>query len=193
MKRSARPAAPHWTEVAFRLLPFADAASADLPLGRLFATVAVPGDGGHARFAQRHLEPGDGGRTWHTHLARGAADCWCRVLVGRSCTDRPQVRQPTARCSVGGGCPIFGSATLMQFAALRSCPLARCCWDTPNVSRSSCRRQTGAFLLTGTGFHVTQTEASRSRPILRPEDKRPRAVALLLCHAAGRHDVRALS
>ena len=45
MKPADRPQAPHWTEVAFRLLPFADAASADLPLGRLLRRTLAQAEG----------------------------------------------------------------------------------------------------------------------------------------------------
>jgi len=179
MKRADRPQAPHWTEVAFRLLPFADAASADLPLGRLLrlslfqvtvgmATVLLNGT------LNRVMVVELGTPTWLVALliAVPLLVAPFRALIGH--------RSDTHRSVLGWRrVPYIWFGTLMQFGGLAIMPFALLLLAIPERFEIGLVAATAAFLLTGTGFHVTQTAGLALATDLAPEDKRPRAVALL--------------
>jgi BCD family chlorophyll transporter-like MFS transporter len=179
MKRADRPQAPHWTEVAFRLLPFADAASADLPLGRLLrlslfqvtvgmATVLLNGT------LNRVMVVELGTPTWLVALliAVPLLVAPFRALIGH--------RSDTHRSVLGWRrVPYIWFGTLMQFGGLAIMPFALLLLGIPERFAIGLVAATAAFLLTGTGFHVTQTAGLALATDLAPEDKRPRAVALL--------------
>ncbi|SHN51542.1 BCD family MFS transporter [Erythrobacter sanguineus] len=179
MKRPARPAAPHWTELAFRLLPFADAASADLPLGQLLrlslfqvtvgmATVLLNGT------LNRVMVVELGTPTWLVALliAVPLLVAPFRALIGH--------KSDTHRSVLGWRrVPYIWFGTLMQFGGLAIMPFALLLLGAPERFELGLVAATAAFLLTGTGFHVTQTAGLALATDLAPEDKRPRAVALL--------------
>ncbi|MEL6531306.1 MAG: BCD family MFS transporter, partial [Pseudomonadota bacterium] len=71
----------------------------------------------------------------------------------------------------------FGS--LLQFGGLAIMPFALLLLSRPDTYPISIIAAAGAFLLTGAGFHITQTAGLALATDLAPEDKRPRAVALL--------------
>lgn len=179
MKPADRPQAPHWTEVAFRLLPFADAASADLPLGRLLrlslfqvtvgmATVLLNGT------LNRVMVVELGTPTWLVALliAVPLLVAPFRALIGH--------KSDTHRSVLGWRrVPYIWFGTLMQFGGLAIMPFALLLLGIPERFEIGLVAATAAFLLTGTGFHVTQTAGLALATDLAPEDKRPRAVALL--------------
>jgi BCD family chlorophyll transporter-like MFS transporter len=179
MKRPVRPAAPHWTEVAFRLLPFADAASADLPLSQLLrlslfqvtvgmATVLLNGT------LNRVMVVELGTPTWLVALliAVPLLVAPFRALIGH--------KSDTHRSVLGWRrVPYIWFGTLMQFGGLAIMPFALLLLGAPDRFEIGLVAATAAFLLTGTGFHVTQTAGLALATDLAPEDKRPRAVALL--------------
>lgn len=179
MKPPARPKPPHWTEVAFRLLPFADAASADLPLGRLLrlslfqvtvgmATVLLNGT------LNRVMVVELGTPTWLVALliAVPLLVAPFRALIGH--------RSDTHRSLLGWRrVPYIWFGSILQFGGLAIMPFALLLLGIPERFEIGLVAGTAAFLLTGTGFHVTQTAGLALATDLAPEDKRPRAVALL--------------
>lgn len=179
MNRPARPKLPHWTEVAFRLLPFADAASVDLPLGRLLrlslfqvtvgmATVLLNGT------LNRVMVVELGTPTWLVALliAVPLLVAPFRALIGH--------RSDTHRSVLGWRrVPYIWFGTMMQFGGLAIMPFALLLLDVEGRFELGLVAATLAFLLTGTGFHVTQTAGLALATDLASEEKRPRAVALL--------------
>jgi BCD family chlorophyll transporter-like MFS transporter len=175
----ARPKPPHWTEVAFRLLPFADAASKDLPLGQLLrlslfqvtvgmATVLLNGT------LNRVMVVELGTPTWLVGLliAVPLVVAPFRALIGH--------KSDTHRSVLGWRrVPYIWFGTLMQFGGLAIMPFALLLLGTADRFTLGLVAATAAFLLTGTGFHVTQTAGLALANDLAPEDKRPRVVALL--------------
>ncbi len=75
--------------------------------------------------------------------------------------------------------PYIWFGTLMQFGGLAIMPFALLLLDQPQDFNIGLVGAAAAFLLTGIGFHVTQTAGLALATDLAPEDKRPRAVALL--------------
>ncbi len=174
----ARPKPPHWTELAFRLLPFADAASDDLPLPRLLrlslfqvsvgmATVLLNGT------LNRVMVVELGTPTWLVALliAVPLLAAPFRALVGH--------KSDTHRSVLGWRrVPYIWFGTLMQFGGLAIMPFALLLLGIPERFELGLVAATVAFLLTGTGFHVTQTAGLALVTDLAPRDKRPRAIAL---------------
>jgi MFS transporter, BCD family, chlorophyll transporter len=179
MKRPVRPAAPHWTEVAFRLLPFADAASADLPLPQLLRLSLFQVTVGMAMVLlngtlNRVMVVELGTPTWLVALliAVPLFAAPFRALIGH--------KSDTHRSVLGWRrVPYIWFGTLMQFGGLAIMPFALLLLGAPDRFEIGLVAATAAFLLTGTGFHVTQTAGLALATDLAPEDKRPRAVALL--------------
>ena len=179
MTAPARPKPPHWTELAFRLLPFADAASEGLPLPRLLrlslfqvsvgmATVLLNGT------LNRVMVVELGTPTWLVALliAVPLLVAPFRALIGH--------KSDTHRSVLGWRrVPYIWFGTLMQFGGLAIMPFALLLLDVPERFEIGLAAATAAFLLTGIGFHVTQTAGLALATDLAPEDKRPRAVALL--------------
>ncbi|TAD76212.1 MAG: MFS transporter [Sphingomonadales bacterium] len=179
MTRPVRPAAPHWTEVAFRLLPFADAASVDLPLPRLLRLALFQVSVGMAMVLlngtlNRVMVVELGTPTWLVALliAVPLLVAPFRALIGH--------KSDTHRSVLGWRrVPYIWFGTMMQFGGLAIMPFALLLLDVPDRFELGLVAATAAFLLTGTGFHVTQTAGLALATDLAPEDKRPRAVALL--------------
>lgn len=178
MNSPARPKPPHWTEVAFRLLPFADAASDDLPLPRLLrlslfqvsvgmATVLLNGT------LNRVMVVELGTPTWLVALliAVPLLAAPFRALIGH--------KSDTHRSVLGWRrVPYIWFGTLMQFGGLAIMPFALLLLAVPERFVLGLVAATIAFLLTGTGFHVTQTAGLALVTDLAPKEKRPRAIAL---------------
>jgi BCD family chlorophyll transporter-like MFS transporter len=179
MNRPVRPAPPHWTEAVFRLLPFADAASADLPLSRLLRLALFQVSVGMAMVLlngtlNRVMVVELGTPTWLVALliAVPLVVAPFRALIGH--------KSDTHRSVLGWRrVPYIWFGTMMQFGGLAIMPFALLLLGIPEKFTIGLVAATAAFLLTGTGFHVTQTAGLALATDLAPEDKRPRAVALL--------------
>ncbi len=179
MKPAARPPQPHWTELVFRLLPFADAASADLPLPRLLRLALFQVSVGMAMVLlngtlNRVMVVELGTPTWLVALliAVPLFAAPFRALIGH--------KSDTHRSVLGWRrVPYIWFGTMMQFGGLAIMPFALLLLAVPERFELGLAAATVAFLLTGTGFHVTQTAGLALATDLAPEEKRPRAVALL--------------
>lgn len=179
MTSPVRPPQPHWTEVVFRLLPFADAASADLPLPRLLRLALFQVSVGMAMVLlngtlNRVMVVELGTPTWLVALliAVPLLVAPFRALIGH--------KSDTHRSVLGWRrVPYIWFGTLMQFGGLAIMPFALLLLGKPEAFNIGLAGAAVAFLLTGTGFHVTQTAGLALATDLAPEDKRPRAVALL--------------
>ena len=179
MKRPVRTPGPHWTELVFRLLPFADAASADLPLPRLLRLSLFQVSVGMAMVLlngtlNRVMVVELGTPTWLVALliAVPLFAAPFRALIGH--------KSDTHRSVLGWRrVPYIWFGTLMQFGGLAIMPFALLLLGVPERFEIGLGAATAAFLLTGIGIHVTQTAGLALATDLAPEDKRPRAVALL--------------
>ncbi len=179
MKPEARPKPPHWTEVVFRLLPFSDAASTDLPLGQLLRLSLFQVTVGMAMVLlngtlNRVMIVELGTPTWLVALliAVPLVVAPFRALIGH--------KSDTHRSVLGWRrVPYIWFGTLMQFGGLAIMPFALLLLGEADRFTLGLVAAAFAFLLTGTGFHVTQTAGLALATDLAPENKRPRAVALL--------------
>ena len=179
MNQPARPAPPKLAELLFRLLPFADAASADLPLPRLLRLALFQVSVGMAMVLlngtlNRVMVVELGTPTWLVALliAVPLLVAPFRALIGH--------KSDTHRSVLGWRrVPYIWFGTMMQFGGLAIMPFALLLLAIPERFEIGLVAATAAFLLTGTGFHVTQTAGLALATDLAPEDKRPRAVALL--------------
>ena len=190
MSRLNATLARGWGRLGPRFLPFADAATPELPLGRAAAAVAVPGLGRHGDgAAQRHAQPGDDRRARRADLAGRADGLAAAGVRPVARADRLPLGHTTARCWAGGGCPISGSARCCSSAASPSCRSR--CWSCP--ATATARRSTAqvgaalAFLLVGAGLHTTQTAGLALATDLAPAECPAARRGAALRHAAGRH------
>jgi BCD family chlorophyll transporter-like MFS transporter len=179
MNRPARPSPPKLAELLFQLLPFADAASVDLPLPRLLRLALFQVSVGMAMVLlngtlNRVMVVELGTPTWLVALliAVPLLVAPFRALIGH--------KSDTHRSVLGWRrVPYIWFGTMMQFGGLAIMPFALLLLDLPDRFTLGLVAATAAFLLTGIGFHVTQTAGLALATDLAPEDKRPRAVALL--------------
>jgi len=179
MNRPVRTPGPHWTALVFQLLPFADAASVDLPIGRLLRLALFQVTVGMAMVLlngtlNRVMVVELGTPTWLVALliAVPLLVAPFRALIGH--------RSDTHRSVLGWRrVPYIWFGTLMQFGGLAIMPFALLLLGTADRFEIGLVAAALAFLLTGTGVHVTQTAGLALATDLAPEDKRPRAVALL--------------
>ena len=179
MTQPVRPPPPHWTALVFQLLPFADAASVDLPLPRLLRLALFQVSVGMAMVLlngtlNRVMVVELGTPTWLVALliAVPLFAAPFRALIGH--------KSDTHRSVLGWRrVPYIWFGTLMQFGGLAIMPFALLLLGTTDRFEIGLVAATAAFLLTGVGFHVTQTAGLALATDLAPEDKRPRAVALL--------------
>lgn len=173
------PVQPRLAELVFRLLPFADAASVDLPLPRLLRLALFQVSVGMAMVLlngtlNRVMVVELGTPTWLVAMliAVPLLVAPFRALIGH--------KSDTHRSVLGWRrVPYIWFGTMMQFGGLAIMPFALLLLDVPDRFTLGLVAATAAFLLTGTGFHVTQTAGLALATDLAPEDKRPRAVALL--------------
>ncbi|MEL6878198.1 MAG: BCD family MFS transporter [Pseudomonadota bacterium] len=173
------PASVKWIQAAAAWLPFADAASADLPLSRLLRLALFQVSVGMAMV----LLNGTLNRVLIVELD---APAWVvalliavpllvapfRALIGH--------KSDTHRSVLGWRrVPYIWFGTMMQFGGLAIMPFALLLLGKPETFTLGLISAAVAFLLTGTGIHTTQTAGLALATDLAPEDKRPRAVALL--------------
>ncbi|MGB3711830.1 MAG: BCD family MFS transporter [Erythrobacter sp.] len=167
------------TGLAKAFLPFADAASTELPLGRLLRLALFQVSVGMAMVLlsgtlNRVMVVELGTPTWLVALliAMPLLAAPFRALIGH--------KSDTHISALGWRrVPYIWFGTLMQFGGLAFMPFALLLLSRADVFNLGLVAATAAFLLTGTGFHITQTAGLALATDLAPEDKRPRAVALL--------------
>jgi MFS transporter, BCD family, chlorophyll transporter len=170
-----------WTQVAVRWLPFADAATADLPLGRLLrlalfqvsvgmALVLLNGTLNRVMIVELAVP------AWLVSLMVGLPLVFAplRALIGH--------RSDTHRSALGWRrVPYIWFGTLLQFGGLAIMPFALLVLSG-DTHGSLAWGQAGAalaFLLVGAGLHTTQTAGLALATDLAPAHARPRVVALL--------------
>jgi len=173
------PDAPNFGQLLASWLPFADAASADLPLARLLrlslfqmsvgmATVLLNGTLNRVMIVELGVP------TFLVALliAIPLVAAPFRALIGH--------KSDTHRSVLGWRrVPYIWFGTLMQFAGLAVMPFALILFGNESTFELATVAAACTFLLTGIGIHVTQTAGLALATDLAPEDKRPRAVALL--------------
>ncbi|MHA7819737.1 MAG: BCD family MFS transporter [Erythrobacter sp.] len=161
------------------LLPFADAASTELPLARLLRLSLFQVSVGMAMVLlsgtlNRVMVVELGTPTWLIALliAVPLVVAPFRALIGHR-SDRHVSALGWRRV------PYIWFGTMMQFGGLAIMPFALLLLEIEGRFELGLVAAAVAFLLTGLGFHVTQTAGLALATDLAPEDKRPRAVALL--------------
>jgi len=170
-----------WTKVGTRFLPFADAASTGLPLGRLLrlslfqvsvgmATVLLIGT------LNRVLIVEMGVSAWLVSLMVGLPLVFApfRALVG--------FRSDTHRSVLGWKrVPYIWSGTWLQFGGLAIMPFALILLsgDSRGPEWVGHAGAALAFLLVGAGLQTTQTAGLALATDLAPAESRPRVVALM--------------
>lgn len=161
------------------LLPFADAASTELPLSRLLRLSLFQVSVGMAMVLlsgtlNRVMVVELGTPTWLIALliAVPMVVAPFRALIGHK-SDRHVSALGWRRV------PYIWFGTMMQFGGLAIMPFALLLLEIEGRFEVGLAAAAVAFLLTGLGFHVTQTAGLALATDLAPEDKRPRAVALL--------------
>ena len=177
--RNGQTVLVNWSRVAITWLPFADAASAELPLVRLLrlalfqvsvgmATVLLNGTLNRVMIVELGIP------AWLVALliALPLLVAPMRVLMGH--------RSDTHRSVLGWRrVPYIWIGTLMQFGGLAIMPFALLLMSRPDDFTLGLGASIVAFLLTGAGLHTTQTAGLALATDLAPAEKRPRAVALL--------------
>lgn len=171
--------AGQWTRVAMTWLPFADAASDELPLSRLLrlalfqvsvgmATVLLNGTLNRVMIVELHTP------AWLVSLliAMPLLFAPLRALIGH--------KSDTHRSVLGWRrVPYIWFGTLMQWGGLAIMPFGLLLMSETRTFYTGLGGGALAFLLTGAGLHVTQTAGLALATDLARADKRPRAVALL--------------
>ncbi len=173
------PPSTFWQAVGTRFLPFADAASAELPLARLLrlalfqvsvgiAVVLLNGTLNRVLIVEMNTP------TWIVALMIGIPLIIApfRALIG--------YRSDTHRSVLGWRrVPYIWFGTLAQFGGLAIMPFALILLTRGDTFALGVAASCLAFLLTGAGMHVTQTAGLALATDIAPDDKRPRVVALL--------------
>jgi BCD family chlorophyll transporter-like MFS transporter len=182
MRRLNGKLAQTWTKVGPQFLPFADAASADLPLGRLLrlslfqvsvgmAVVLLTGTLNRVMIVELGVSAG----LVAAMVALPLVFAPLRALIG--------FRSDTHRSSLGWRrVPYIWMGTLMQFGGLAIMPFALLVLSADVVYGPMWLGHAGAalaFLLVGAGLHTTQTAGLALATDLAPAETRPRVVALL--------------
>jgi BCD family chlorophyll transporter-like MFS transporter len=173
--------AQRWTRIGPEFLPFADAATAELPLGRLLrlslfqvsvgmALVLLTGTLNRVMILELHVP------AWLVALmvSLPLAFAPLRALVG--------FRSDEHRSALGWRrVPYIWFGTLMQFGGLAIMPFALILLsgDTRGPAIYGQAGAALAFLLVGAGLHTTQTAGLALATDLAPPQSRPRVVALL--------------
>ncbi|MEQ7874388.1 BCD family MFS transporter [Sphingomonas sp. ASV193] len=171
--------ASKWSRVAVSWLPFADAASADLPLARLLrlslfqvsvgmAMVLLNGTLNRVMIVELGLP------MWLVALMIAAPLLFAplRALIGH--------KSDTHRSILGWRrVPYIWFGTLMQFGGLAIMPFALLLMRSPATFLPGAVASGLAFVLTGAGLATTQTAGLALATDLAAPAKRPRAVALL--------------
>jgi MFS transporter, BCD family, chlorophyll transporter len=170
-----------WSRMGTRFLPFADAATAELPLGRLLrlslfqisvgmAVALLNGTLNRVMIVEQHMP------AWLVALMVSLPLVFApfRALVG--------FRSDTHRSALGWKrIPYIWFGTLLQFGGLAIMPFALIVLSGDSTAPAFVGT-TGAalaFLLVGAGLHTTQTAGLALATDIAPEESRPRVVALL--------------
>ncbi|MEN9316349.1 MAG: hypothetical protein RIS35_2742 [Pseudomonadota bacterium] len=170
-----------WTRVAARYLPFADAASADLPLSRLarlslfqvavgMITALIVGTLNRVMI----VELGVGAWLVSLMVALPLLTAPFRAAIG--------LRSDLHRSFLGWKrVPFIWAGTLLQFGGLAIMPFALILLtgDTPIQVGIGCTAAALAFLLAGAGLQTTQTAGLALATDLAPHASRARVVALM--------------
>jgi MFS transporter, BCD family, chlorophyll transporter len=168
-----------WQAVGTRFLPFADVASAELPLARLLrlalfqvsvgiAAVLLNGTLNRVLIVELNTP------TWIVALMIGIPLLVApfRALIG--------YRSDNHRSVLGWRrVPYIWFGTLAQFGGLAIMPFALILITRADTFAVGVGASCLAFLLTGAGMHVTQTAGLALATDIAADDKRPRVVALL--------------
>ncbi len=181
MKRAGGMLSSAWTRVGPRLLPFADAASTDLPLGRLLrlslfqvtvgmAVVLLTGTLNRVMIVELGIP------AWLIALMVSLPLVFAplRALIG--------FRSDTHRSVLGWRrVPYIWFGTLLQFGGLTIMPFALLVLSGDGFGPTWIGVAGAAlsFLLTGAGMHTTQTAGLALAGDLAPAASRPRVIALL--------------
>lgn len=176
---SASP--PFWTRIAVALLPFADAASAELPLARLLRLALFQVSVGMAAVLLTAtlnrvmiVELGIAASLVAVMVALPLVFAPLRALIGH--------RSDHHRSMLGWRrVPYIWFGSLLQFGGLAIMPFALLVMsgDTTGPVWIGEAAAALAFLLVGAGMHMTQTAGLALATDLAPEADRPRVVALL--------------
>lgn len=170
-----------WMQLGSRFLPFADAATTELPLGRLLrlalfqvsvgmAVVLLNGTLNRVMIVELWVP------AWivSTMVALPLVFAPLRALIG--------FRSDTHRSALGWRrVPYIWMGTLLQFGGLAIMPFALLVLsgDTHGPIWIGQAGAALAFLLVGAGLHTTQTAGLALATDLAPRESRPRVVALL--------------
>ena len=173
------PSNSFWQTVGTRFLPFADAASTDLPLPRILRLALFQVSVGLAAVLlngtlNRVMIVELGVPTWIVALmiALPLLIAPFRALIG--------YRSDTHKSVLGWRrVPYIWFGTMAQFGGLAIMPFALILLSSPTAFNAGLAASCLAFLLTGAGMHVTQTAGLALATDLAPEGKRPAVVALL--------------
>ena len=175
---------PKWAaSYATRFMPFADAASPELPLGRLLRlamfqlvigmiTALLVGTLNRVMIVELHVP------AWWVALAVAIPMVFAplRTLIGyRSDTHPSALGLRRIPYLWSGSLLLFGGLAIMPFALLL---LAEAVPETLWLGRVGAGL---CFVMIGTGLQITQTAGMALANDVAPEDKRPRVVALLYC------------
>jgi BCD family chlorophyll transporter-like MFS transporter len=181
---TVRLSLPKWAaSYAARFMPFADAASAELPLGRLLRlamfqlvigmiTALLVGTLNRVMIVELHVP------AWWVALAVAIPMVFAplRTLIGyRSDTHPSALGLRRIPYLWSGSLLLFGGLSIMPFALLL---LAEAVPETLWLGRIGAGL---CFVMIGTGLQITQTAGMALANDVAPEDKRPRVVALLYC------------
>lgn len=180
--RAHRPWRLDWSRISTRWLPFADAASADLPLGRLLRLSLFQVSVGMATALligtlNRVMIVELGVAAWLVALmaALPLVAAPFRALVG--------FKSDVHRSALGWRrVPYIWMGTMLQFAGLSIMPFALLVLSggasihVPGVGPAAAAL---AFLLVGAGLQTTQTAGLALATDLAPDETRPRVVALM--------------
>ncbi len=173
------PISAKWTQVATAFLPFADAASADLPLGRLMRLALFQVSVGMCLV----LLNGTLNRVMIVELGIPAwlvASMIALPLLIAPFRAALGHRSDTHRSVLGWRrVPYIWFGTLGQFGGLAIMPFALLLMSRPEDFTLGVTASMLAFALAGAGMHMTQTAGLALATDLAPAAKRPRAVALL--------------
>jgi MFS transporter, BCD family, chlorophyll transporter len=168
-----------WRRISLRFLPFADAASADLPLPRLLRLSLFQVSVGMTLVLlngtlNRVMIVELGVPAWAVALmiALPLLFAPARALIGH--------RSDHHRSALGWRrVPYIWFGTLLQFGGLALIPFALLLMSRPDVAGIGTAAALAAFLMTGAGLHTAQTAGLALATDLAPDHARPRAVALL--------------
>jgi MFS transporter, BCD family, chlorophyll transporter len=173
------PLAMRWSRVAAAWLPFADAATRELPLPRLLrlslfqvsvgmTLVLLNGTLNRVMIVELGVPAG----LVALMIALPLLFAPVRAFIGH--------RSDHHRSVLGWRrVPYIWFGTLLQFGGLALMPFALLLMSRPDVAGAGTAAAALAFLLAGAGLHTTQTAGLALATDLAPAEARPRAVALL--------------